>query len=769
MDAGQAGCRSGAWTEGRGLLLENDRSVEADPADRILVVAPEPYYEDRGTPIAVRRVLEALSELGYAVDLLTYPVGRDAAPAGVTIHRCANPLGFRSVPVGVSFRKMVLDLSMAASMRRRLAEARYACVHAVEEAAFLAVLLARPRGIPVVYDMQSSLPEQLAELPFLGNWVSQRILRACERWLVRRVDFIVSSTGLAYRVGELAPSASKAEWRYPYEPRHVATEELEVLRRRLDIPPDSPVILYTGNFAPYQGLDLLGASLPEVRSSHPDAVLVVVGASDTAEARELQARVGPEGARALRVLERRPREELDPYYRLADVLVAPRTAGSNLPLKVLDYLAAGGAILATDIPAHRTVLDPSRSLLVPPDPQAVAGGLTRLLSDPELRENLGRNARSFAEEELGWSTFVEAIGRVYASVTAERPDDRPRVRAHGPEGEGGPTTSDPHSPENPARAGVHDERELAKVGTCYGLEVRSDLSFTYLRPGRGTPIVVREEADGDARRPGELVQSWRPTRTGAAETRLYRCGDGYRVELGGGLRFRIGPGGRSFLLSRGADPAYREALLWGTPAAVTMSLRGDLPLHAAAVEVEGGAVLFSGPGGSGKTTLAAVFQQAGHRLLADDLTGCRPGPAPAVLPGPALARLRPDSIERLDLAAFVPAWRHPDRTFAAVDPDLRGDGGPVPLRAVVLLAPLGGPFSLEPVSKAQAIRELWPMCFHLPGEEGTAGCFRQLGEILAGVPVYRLGRSAEWTALPNVVEGIVEKAVGEWAAKASSA
>lgn len=72
----------------------------------MLVVAPQPFYEDRGTPIAVRQALRALSQLGYAIDVLTYPVGQSPAIPGVTYHRVANPLRLRAVPIGFSARKV---------------------------------------------------------------------------------------------------------------------------------------------------------------------------------------------------------------------------------------------------------------------------------------------------------------------------------------------------------------------------------------------------------------------------------------------------------------------------------------------------------------------------------------------------------------------------------------------------------------------------------------------------------------------------------------
>src|SRR5687767_14166924 len=77
---------------------------------RVLVVAPEPFYEDRGTPIAVCQLLKALSQLSYEVDLLTYPIGSDVDIPGVRCLRTSNPLGIRRVPIGFSLRKVLFDV-----------------------------------------------------------------------------------------------------------------------------------------------------------------------------------------------------------------------------------------------------------------------------------------------------------------------------------------------------------------------------------------------------------------------------------------------------------------------------------------------------------------------------------------------------------------------------------------------------------------------------------------------------------------------------------
>ena len=144
-----------AWPGIRGAAAWGSERSIAEPLRRVLFVAPQPFYEDRGTPIAVRQVLQALGELGYAVDLLTYPVGSDVAIPGLRIFRGANPFGIRSVPVGLSVRKLLLDISLAAALRAHLRSQSYTCVHAVEEMAFPASVFGRRYGTPAMRSLSA--------------------------------------------------------------------------------------------------------------------------------------------------------------------------------------------------------------------------------------------------------------------------------------------------------------------------------------------------------------------------------------------------------------------------------------------------------------------------------------------------------------------------------------------------------------------------------------------------------------------------------------
>ena len=176
------------------------------------------------------------------------------------------------------------------------------------------------------------------------------------------------------------------------------------------------MVLYCGTFEPYQGLQQLLDAIPHVRAEVPEAMFVLVGATESGGTTVERGHIGLVRDGSLRVVKRQPREAIPRYLGLADVLVSPRAYGDNIPLKIFDYLAAGKPIVATDIPAHRGVLTEERAVLTGLWSPDIARGIVRLLRDRELADRLAEAGRTYAAEKLGWFAFVRSVGDLYSEV-----------------------------------------------------------------------------------------------------------------------------------------------------------------------------------------------------------------------------------------------------------------------------------------------------------------------------------------------------------------
>jgi glycosyltransferase involved in cell wall biosynthesis len=380
---------------------------------RVLIVTPQPFYEDRGTPIAVRYVARALSEIGADVDLLAFPIGEEVAIKNVRIRRCANLLRLRRVPIGFSWRKLVLDASLWSSFTRLLSQRRYDMVHAVEEAAYIAAAICPRFDQPFIYDMASAIPVELERQPVLKLPRVQRWLAGMQRRVLHRAAHVVCSPGLAHYVHNQAPDAPVTEWRFPAQLPAVGPDDAQCLRERLGIATDRRVVLYSGSFAEYQGMDLLFDAFVRARATNPELLLVCVGATEK-DLVNWSRRVTPELQPHVRLIPRQPRERIATYIALSDFLALPRGRTENAPLKLFDYMAAGKPIIATRVAAYEPLLDQTRAFICEPTVESLAAAIVRACCSPREAESVARASKQYAGRQFAWSRFVEFVRNTYA-------------------------------------------------------------------------------------------------------------------------------------------------------------------------------------------------------------------------------------------------------------------------------------------------------------------------------------------------------------------
>jgi glycosyltransferase involved in cell wall biosynthesis len=381
---------------------------------RILFLAPQPFFEVRGTPLAVLHLTRALAGLGHAVDLLTFPQGEAVATPGVRHLRSLRlPVG--RVKAGPSIAKMLLDVPFLAEAVARMAFGRYDVVHAVEESAHLVAPFARLLGVPLVVDVDSSIPDQLRYSGFATRGPLVWLADALESHALRHAAAAVTvCTSLTRGVQRRAPGLPVFQVEDPpLVDRRAppAAEAIAALRRELGLG-DAPVILYSGNFEPYQGVELLLEATPLV----PGAQFLLMGGRP-AEIERLRARAQQLGT-ASRVFfsGTRPPSELPTFLAAADVLASPRIEGENTPFKIYSYLASGRPIVATRIPTHTQLLDDSLAVLVEPTSEALAAGLRQALEQKDDARTRAERGLALVEREYSVERYREKIARAYKEV-----------------------------------------------------------------------------------------------------------------------------------------------------------------------------------------------------------------------------------------------------------------------------------------------------------------------------------------------------------------
>ena len=382
------------------------------------MLAPEPFFEPRGTPFSEYHRIRALLDLGHTVDLVTYPFGRDVTLPGLRVFRCLRPPFVTDVRIGPSMAKVALDVMLTFTAARRVLSNRYDLVHSHEEGSFVGVVLAGIIGVPHLYDMHSSLPQQLTNFAFSRS----RLLRAAFSWMerlvIRRskvVIVICQHLGETVRAIDASVPAVLIE-NAPGSGDSPVSGSGARVRAELGLPAEAPVVLYTGTFEAYQGLGLLFDAARHVLANRPDTVFVLAGgrADQIDLARAEARRAGVEAA--VIFAGQRPAEEIPAFLDAADVLVSPRSSGTNTPLKIYQYLRSGRPIVATRLLTHTQVLDDAVSVLTDATPQGFGDGILSVINDPARGRAVGESARALAETKYSYEAYLDRTRQALAHL-----------------------------------------------------------------------------------------------------------------------------------------------------------------------------------------------------------------------------------------------------------------------------------------------------------------------------------------------------------------
>lgn len=382
---------------------------------RILVLAPHPFYIDRGTPIDVDILVRALCELGHEVHLATLHAGEDRDYPGLTIHRIEEPKGVGMPAPGFSGAKLKCDARLYALAKKLVRELKPDVIHAGEEAVFMARWFKMTRGIPYVYDMDSSIAQQMVEqMGFLKPFA----------WFFHAFEGIgvKGAVACAPVCHALADVARKQGARRQVTLHDISQLDVDALRptgwlrEQEGIAESSTLVVYCGNLQTYQGVDLLIEGMKEALESGADVDAVIAGGEED-QIQAYRAKAEALGiADRIHLIGRWPAAKLGELLIEADILTAPRTKGVNTPQKVFPYLHTGRAVLVTDLPTHSQILSQDVCRLAPADAAGFGRAIAELAGDEALRRKLGTAGRLFAEKEHTYPAHKRRVAELYTKV-----------------------------------------------------------------------------------------------------------------------------------------------------------------------------------------------------------------------------------------------------------------------------------------------------------------------------------------------------------------
>jgi glycosyltransferase involved in cell wall biosynthesis len=384
---------------------------------KIFMIAPTPYFSDRGCHVRIYEEARALTDRGHEVVIVTYHLGRDLGD--IPTVRIAKIPWYSKLAAGPSWHKLYLDVLLLYKAIVVSKQFKPDIVHAhLHEGAFLAAIAKRSLGAPLLFDCQGSLCGELLDHGFMRqNGLQHRFFAKIESWINRQADFIVtSSTPTAETLRAEFPEMStrlKALLDAVDMDLFAPSPKDQKLFDELSLPKDKKIIVYLGAMTQYQGVDMLLNALQQLSLKRNDfhALLMGYPESDYIE----RARVLGLDDR-ITFAGKLDYAEAPRYLCLGDIAVSPKLSTSEANGKLLNYMACGLPCVVFDNPVNRELLGETGVYVENKNAAGFVDHLADLLDHPESLAALAEQSRAHAVACHSWRARIKILEQIYAGM-----------------------------------------------------------------------------------------------------------------------------------------------------------------------------------------------------------------------------------------------------------------------------------------------------------------------------------------------------------------
>jgi glycosyltransferase involved in cell wall biosynthesis len=394
----------------------------ATKAARILMVAPTPFFADRGCHVRILGEAKGLIELGNEVLLCTYGLGRDVP--GIRTERTLRIPWYHKLSPGPSVHKFYIDLLLLWQVLMACLRFRPHVIHAhLHEGIVLGKIASVLFRIPLVADLQGSLTAELVDHAFIPKapW-----LLTAMHWIEKKINqmpdhLIASSTHTrqlcldhfqlpAHKITTLMDGVDLAV----FSP----SDQGVTLRGSLGIRPEEQVVVFIGVLTEYQGIDLLLQAIPAVIEQCPTVRFVIVGYPNEDLYRQKAQALGVE--RHVLFTGKVPYNETPHYLSMAQIAISPKISATEANLKLFSYMAMGLPNVVFDNPVNREILGDLGVYARLGDAKDLARVLIKVLGDPAYAQQVGKASRQKAVQDYSWLAVGQRLTELYAMQIDER-------------------------------------------------------------------------------------------------------------------------------------------------------------------------------------------------------------------------------------------------------------------------------------------------------------------------------------------------------------
>lgn len=390
------------------------------PGYSIAMVAACPFPANHGTPAAIKEMSEELARRGHSIRVVTYPLSHDIPVAGVEIDRVAPVGSNREVNVGPSYQRLGFDALLVLKLFQVVRRHHIELIHAHNyEAMLIGGVVGRLTGVPVIYNAINTMISELSSFNFFRpRAVATGLAKVLDYVVPRMADMIIADTEelRSFILDQGVEPERVITIHSGVRPEMFQAGDGARVRERFAAG-GGPLIVYTGTFDEFQGLDYLTAAFQIIHQLRPAASLLLVGSTINRADRGKYERMATKLGFASRFqITSCTLDELPDFLAAADVAVVPRPNSPGIPTKLLNYMAAGNAIVSFTRSATILQHKVTAFLVEPATAENFAEGILSVLDDPALAHKLRTNVQSFVIGRFDWPSIAVRLEAVYGNL-----------------------------------------------------------------------------------------------------------------------------------------------------------------------------------------------------------------------------------------------------------------------------------------------------------------------------------------------------------------
>lgn len=395
--------------------------------NKILMIAPTPFFSDRGCHVRILEEIESLKEEGFHIELVTYHLGRDIKNIRTT--RTVNIPWYNKKSPGPSYHKFYLDILLFFKSLQVLRKNDFKVIHGhLHEGALIAIWLKKILKIPVVFDVQGSLIDELVSHRFMKpNGMVFRFFKRLESYIYKNSDFLIVSS---------AHTANIVSDQFDISPKKVKIivdgintkrlssyavhfDRINLLKKQLNIPSEKIIVGFLGALNEYQGVDILLdtvktiSEMSDIKTVH----FLIMGYPNVEKYKNKAVKM--DISKYITFTGKINYELVGDYLSLLDIAVTPKISLTEANGKLINYMAMGLPIVAFDTPVNKQFLGAEYTFFA--DIENHQSFTEKLISiirlDQETRKKIGRKLKEKVLTEFDMKDISLEIINVYKEVS----------------------------------------------------------------------------------------------------------------------------------------------------------------------------------------------------------------------------------------------------------------------------------------------------------------------------------------------------------------